>query len=182
MSGTYLILCSGCCGASTEALPPQPTGSVAADDSYLSPFPPLLGSVCVGRVVNKGQRKTMKSCPTAKLPLGSQALCDCITVQLFLFVLLSSLPGRCGSWDHSLVNLLHANLRVWVCFLEFLTIFPATFPSLPMYFPQTRWAHINWSPQGPQQGGREAHAGGSPVLCLHKGGNWQCFSQGPSLH
>lgn len=47
MSETHLILCSGRCGTSTEALLPPPAGSVEADDSYLSPFPPLLGSVCV---------------------------------------------------------------------------------------------------------------------------------------
>lgn len=96
------------------------------------------------------------------------------TSQSSLFLCLSCLP-------HSFIlrDLLHANLRPWV-FLGVIIMFPTTFASYLMYpsYPRARWVKMNWSPQ---QGGREAHAGRHPVLCLHKYRTWQCFSWGPNL-
>lgn len=96
----------------------------------------------------------------AELPWGSlRSFCDYITVRpLPLFILLSSLlPGVVPESIPQLASCTQISesqsLSSESCNCSSL---PSCLFSCTRHTPCAKWAKMNWSPQGPQQGGREA--------------------------
>lgn len=155
MAEMHLVLCSGCCGASTEAplphTPAQVLGVLVADASLLSlslalpdwgkcatqgdrhsQYPMTTRLMVVVRGVIKARGGTLESLRFFCVYIAVQPLC--------LFLLLSSLlhsPGPRARKSQS--------VKV---FLGIITMFPVTALSCLMYksHPRARWVKMNWSP------------------------------------